>query len=133
MNKRPDPKKAQSIIISAERDMKFTLTLKPTEDSSATIIRNIYESFRMLGEALLVRRGVRSYDHVSQIDELINLNVKAERPLRVLENLRSLRHNINYHGYSPKRAEVMDTLDIAKTLFSPLLAEVKHKIGEKTI
>ena len=41
--KRPDKKNALSIIEVAKRDMDFTLSIKVTEESSPTIIRNIYE------------------------------------------------------------------------------------------
>ena len=58
--KRPDKKNALSIINAAEREMKFTLSLKLTEESGSTIVRNIYECFRMIGDALLVLKGMSS-------------------------------------------------------------------------
>lgn len=124
----PDKRKAESVVESAERDMKFTLSLQVSDASGATIIRNIYESFRMLGDALLVMKGIKPHDHASQIKELVQLHVATERPIRVLENLKDLRHNINYHGYSPNESEVKDAIDIAKKLFKPLAAEVKNRV-----
>lgn len=119
--KRPDKKNALSIVSAAKRDMEFTLSLKPTEDAGATIIRNIYESFRMLGDALLVSKGIKSEDHIMPIKELLKLKVSASRPISLIENLRQLRHNINYYGYSPKLVEVEDVVSIAKSCFKPLL------------
>lgn len=129
--KRPDKKNALSIVEAAKRDMKFTLSIKPTEESSATIIRNIYECFRMLGDALLVSKGIKSEDHITPINELLKIKVETKRPINIIDNLRKLRHNINYYGYKPKLIEVEDTISIAKNCFEPLLNAIKNKINEK--
>ena|SRR3989344_9405031 len=122
--KRPDKKNAQSIVQAAKNDMEFTLSLKVTEASGSTIVRNIYECFRMLGDALLVAKGVESIDHVMQIKELTELKISTLRPLGVLDNLRRLRHNINYNGYKPTIPEVKDAIEIAEYLFESILKEV---------
>ena len=117
-----------SIAEAAKRDMKFTLSLEETEQSGPTIIRNIYESFRMLGEALLVARGIKSEDHITPINELLSLKVKTSRPINIIGNLRSMRHNINYNGYKPNSFEVKDAVSIAKSCFELLFEEVIKKI-----
>ncbi len=122
--KKPDKKNALSIVEAAKNDMEFTLSLKVTEASGSTIVRNIYECFRMLGDALLVARGIESTDHVMQIKELMGLKVSTMRPLGVLDNLRRLRHNINYNGYKPTIPEVKDAIKIAEGCFEPILREV---------
>ncbi len=126
--KRPDKKDALSIINSAKREVEFALSLPINRMSGSTIIKNIYESFRMLGDALLVLKGVESQDHMEPINELLKLNVKTSRPTGIIRNLRPLRHNINYYGYSPKEEEVKDIISIAKDCFNPLFDEVKKKI-----
>lgn len=128
--KRPDRKNALSIVEAAERDMKFTLSMNPSEESGSTIIRNIYESFRMLGDALLVSKGIESEDHLAPIKELTQVKVETERPINLIDNLRRLRHNINYYGYKPKLAEVEDTLSLAKTIFPPLLETIKKMLKD---
>ena len=127
--KRPDKKNAVSIIESAKRDMKFTLTLKLTEESSSTIIRNIYECFRMLGDALMISRGIISTDHITPMKELMNLKVKTQRPISLLDNLRKLRHNINYYGYKPNLMEVEDAISIAENCFNPLHKKIMEEIS----
>ena len=64
--KRPDNKSALSIIDSAKKTMDYTLTLEVNEQSAITIARNIYECFRMLGDAVLVIKGI-----VSEEDYLV--------------------------------------------------------------
>ena len=119
--KTPDKEKALSIIKTAKKDMVYTLTLDVSENSSNTIIRNIYESFRMLGEALLVSKGIRLIDHVNSISELLKLDVETQRPIYLIENLRKLRNNINYYGYEAKIPEAEEAISITKSCFKPLL------------
>ena len=127
----PDRKNALSIIEASKKDMDFTLTLKLSEKSGPTIVRNIYECFRMLGDALLVAKGIQSEDHIGPIKELLKLKVNTSRPIFLIDNLRKLRHNINYYGYSPKLVEVEDIISLAKSCFEPLhdaaLKEVKKE------
>ena len=127
----PDRKNALSIIEASKKDMIFTLALKLSDQSGPTIVRNIYECFRMLGDALLVAKGVKSQDHVEPIKELLKLTVDTPRPIYIIDNLRKLRHNINYYGYSPKLVEVEDVISLAKSCFEPLhdavLKEVKKE------
>lgn len=123
--KRPDHKEAESLLDAAEREMEFTLTLPLSEASVTTIIRNIYESFRMLGDALLLLQGEESDDHVQPIRELMKLEVVTKRPLQVLDHLRLLRHNINYYGYRPSGEEAQDAISIAKDCFAVILKEIR--------
>lgn len=127
--KRPDNKNALSILEAAKREVKFALKLELNEDSSATIIRNIYEAFRMIGDALLVFKGIKSEDHLAPIKELINVEVDTPRPLRVLDNFRVLRHNVNYYGYRPSVEEAKDIIDFAKKCFEPVYEQVLKTIS----
>lgn len=122
--KRPDRKSALSILEAAERDMKFTLKMKVVEEAGPTIARNVYECFRMLGDALLAAKGLESIDHVEPIKELIKIEIKTTRPIYLIDNLRRLRININYYGYRPNLIEVKDVLSIAESIFEPLLKAV---------
>lgn len=124
----PDKKNALSIIEAAKTDMKFTLSLRPSGESGSTIVRNIYEDFRMLGDALLATRGIKSEDHITPIRELLKLKVDTERSVNLIDNLRRLRHNVNYYGYRPSIVEVKDAISIAESCFEPLLKAVLEKI-----
>src|SRR3989344_1573177 len=108
--KRPDLKNANSILNSAKETMDFTLSLDINESSGSTIARNIYECFRMLGDAILVKKGISSEDHLLPIREVAAVKINSERPIAAIETLRLLRHNINYYGYLPNVAEVRDAI-----------------------
>ena len=128
--KRPDKKNALSIIEAAKRDMDFTLSLEINEKSSSTIVRNIYECFRMLGDAILIAKGIESEDHIMPIKELLKVRVNTSRPINLIENLRRLRHNINYYGYKPNLDEVKDVISIAKNCFEPLFKFIMKELKE---
>jgi|SRR3989338_2156936 len=123
--KRPDLKNANSILNSAKETMDFTLSLDINESSGSTIVRNIYECFRMLGDAILVKKGINSEDHILPIKEIASLKINSKRPISSIENLRNLRHNINYNGYKPNMFEVQDTISLAKECFYKAYEEIK--------
>ena len=128
IQKIPDIKKALSLIESARKDIFYTYSLKVSQESANTSIRNIYECFRMLGEAFLTAKGIKSEDHVLPIGELTSLKIQTSRPLNLLDNLRKMRRNINYYGYSATVAEAEDALDFSKACFDPVFKEVKRQI-----
>ena len=82
----------------------------------------------MLGDALLVSIGVVSKDHIEQIKELETIQVNTARPIKLIDSLRKLRHNINYYGYIPTKAEAEDAISIAQACFNPLLDEIKKRL-----
>src|SRR3989338_1482358 len=123
--KKPDAKTAISIIESSKKTMEFTLTLEVNENYAVTIIRNIYECFRMLGDALLVSQGISSEDHLLPIKELCKIKIESSRPISLVENLRILMHNVNYYGYNPNILEVQDVISLAKECFYKAYEKIK--------
>jgi hypothetical protein len=126
--KHHDKKNALSIIDAAEKEMQFTLKQSVTDESAFNIIRNVYECFRMLGDASLVSKGIVSTDHITQIKELESLKVVTRRPIQLIDMLRKIRHNINYYGYVPTKVEAEFAVSIANTCFYPLLKEIKKEL-----
>lgn len=129
----PDKLKARSMIEAAVLEIKFLRTLRVSRESGATIVRGVYENFRMLGDALLFIHGKEAIGpdhHGEMINELFTLSLNTKRPINTLNNLKSLRNNINYRGYIPSVEEVKDSLSIAEDCFEPILKEVKKELGE---
>lgn len=123
--KKPDFKDAQSLIEAARRDIGFTLGLKVTDESASTIIRNIYECFRMLGDALLTLKGIESIDHLQPIKELAALEIETGRPLASINILRRLRHNVNYYGYRASAEEAEEVVSLARSCFESAYKEIE--------
>jgi len=128
ITKKEDKQKAINLIETADKDLKFTFSLPVSQNSSNTIIRNIYESFRMLGEASLVSKWIEFSDHIESLNELLQLELDTSRPISLLDNLRKLRHKINYNGYLSTIEESQEAISIAKSLFTKLKKEVENKI-----
>lgn len=128
--KHPDKKNAGSIIEASTRQMNYTLTLEPNDQSAFNIIRNIYECFRMLGDALLVSEGRILEDHAEQIKAIEGLRINTARPIRLVDNLRRMRHSINYYGYNPTKIEAEDAVSLAKACFGQVLEAVKKEVGK---
>ncbi len=126
--KRPDHKNALSILTSAKKTMDYTLTLDINDLSSTTITRNIYECFRMLGDAILVIKGISSEDHLLPITEVSQLKINSNRPIAVIENLRILRHNINFYGYNTSISEVKDSVSLARECFYKAFQKIMEDI-----
>lgn len=129
--KHPDRKNAASLLKAAAAQINYTLTLQVTDESAFNIVRNIYECFRMIGDALLIARGIESTDHLQPINELLTLKVETPRSVQLVDNLRRMRHNINYYGYSPKKAEAEDAISLAQACFAPLFGAAKAEIEKK--
>lgn len=127
--KHPDKKSALSLLSASEKQIKFTLTMRSTDDSAFTIIRNIYECFQMIGKAILLAEGKVSEDHIESINAVESLNVKTKRPIQAIDNLRKIRHGINYYGYVPKKEEADDSILLANEIFDDLLNAAKNKIN----
>ncbi len=123
--KRPDIKNADSLLEASKNTLRFTMKLEVSEESADTIIRNVHEAFRMLGEALLLKQGGVAVDHTQPIEALIRTNVQTERPLSVLTTIRKTRHSINYYGYRPTVAEARDAVSVAEACFDKLAEHVK--------
>ena len=127
----PDKAKARSIVKAAEIDMSFIEKHPTGMESGQSIIRGIYENFRMLGDALLISKGFETtgLDHHNQmINALTILKITTSRPLLLLHELRKLRHNINYEGHIPNESELKYAVEIKEALWKPVLAEVKKEI-----
>ncbi len=129
--KQADFKRAISLVEAAKKDLNFTLKLNVSADSASTIVRNVYECFRMLGEALLLSEGKFVTDHREMILKLVVLPVKTPRPLGALENLRLMRHRINYYGYRATVREAKYALSLARCCFEPLWNYVYNFLNGK--
>ncbi len=127
----PDKAKAKGMVFAAEMDMDFISQLPAETKSAQSIIRGIYENFRILGDALLTAQGFKAAGtdhHTQMIDALIKLDVKTMRPLLLLNELKKIRHQINYNGYVPTEKDVRYVIELKESFWNNILSEVKKQI-----
>ncbi|MBI2574716.1 hypothetical protein HYV82_02415 [Candidatus Woesearchaeota archaeon] len=130
----PDIAKARSMIAAARIDMGFIESVPVSREASQSIIRGVYENFRILGDALLTAQGFEasgSDHHAEMIDAIVRLQIKTPRSLMLLHEIRKLRHRINYIGYIPSEEEAEYVLSIKKALWKPVLAEAEKLVLSK--
>jgi len=133
-----------SVIGSDENVQRYAHQLMPTRVGDAigyqeakfpyshnVVIRNVYECFRMLGEAILFSKGIKSSDHILPINELISFAEKHGKNLKILDSLRRLRHNINYYAYSSTESEANEAIKIAKDNFNFLADKLLEELRKK--
>ena len=131
----PDLVKARSMLNAAVIDMGFVEKLHVKSEAAQSIVRSVYENFRILGDALLTAQGfetVGADHHAQMIDALTKLGIQTQRPLLLLHELRKIRHKVNYEGYIPTEEELKDILAIKEALWQPVLAKVKQLIEGKS-
>ena len=129
----PDKVKALSMLSAATNNIISVELLVGNDKAGGLIISAIYESFRMLGDALLTAEGFETSGkdhHADMIGRLLKLHVTSDRPLLVIDELRKKRNNINYEGYMPTPDEVKDAVSIKNSLWNSLLSEVMRLIEQ---
>ncbi len=127
----PNPAKAQSLLLAAEHQVSYSKTIAVSEEATPIIIKEIYDSFLMTGEALMLLRGKHAQSkghHRIILNELITLPINTSRPLENLKTLQELRRKILYDGYHPTITEAHDVLSLADACFPPLLEAVKKEV-----
>jgi len=127
----PNPAKAKSMLEAAERRLQFIKKVPVTEESADIVSEKCYDSFRMLGDALLIARGKKSArqgHHRTALNELLTLHARTELPLTTLLNLQELRRKIEYDGYQATISEAENAITVTNTCFQPLLEAVRKEI-----
>ena len=128
----PDKARIKSMLGIANIDMSFLLSLHVSSRSSITIIRGIYENFRLLGSALLLIHGKEAVGkgrHSVMLGELSTLPISENYLLSAIERLRNIRNWMNYNGYLPSHHEVQDAVGIATSSFSRLFSSVAEQLN----
>lgn len=117
------------MIEAAEREMTYVLKQGMNPEAAATLVRAMYECFRMIGDALLLARGYEAKDHHVMIDEVLHLDVTTPQPIIILDRLRRTRMKINYEGYFPTAAELDDFHNFTRACWQPVLTAAKKRLS----
>ncbi len=93
----PDKARINSMLEAAGRNAGFVCTLGIDEKSATVVFRELYESFRQLGDARLWGIGFEPIKHTASIEALKDGLGYVD--YMKLDRLRVLRNNANYRGY----------------------------------
>lgn len=97
-----DKERVKSLIESAKTNAEVAIQIEVNEKSATLIFREIYESIRQLGEAILWIEGVEPVgvgSHGVSLDALKDLEIKNKIKLNYLDRFKKIRNDANYQGY----------------------------------
>lgn len=104
-----DVELAKSLIAESGKILIVIKELNPNDTNATVLMRECYEAFRQICEAIAVHKGYKIYSHeaiTSFIAEILNEKEIAE----VFDRYRKIRNSINYYGTPISVEEVQKAL-----------------------
>jgi len=101
--------KSKSLIKSSKQALETIKTMPINENSSKTILRELYTALMQYIEAIGYLKGYKFLSHKSMtyfIKEILNNNILAEK----FDRYRKIRNNINYQGQDISKETVKKSL-----------------------
>lgn len=123
----PDAKRTTSLISSAKNNTDVALKISLNEDNASVIFREIYESIRQLGDALLWKQGLEPLNHEVSMNALKELNIKNKYMLNYLSRFKAIRHDINYRGFKATVSQVEELRDFWNKCSVQIIQEIEKK------
>ena len=105
----PDTELAKSLTIESNRILLVVNGLALNDTNSSVLMRECYEAFRQICEAIAVNNGYKIYSHeaiTSFVAEILNEKEIAES----FDRYRKIRNSINYYGTPIDIGEVKKAL-----------------------
>jgi uncharacterized protein (UPF0332 family) len=94
----PDTERAKSLTQIAQKRLE-SIKRRRQKEYPEFIVEEYYETIKELITALLLEKGYKSYSHECLITYLReNHNIYSEEELDIIDQLRNIRHNIQYRG-----------------------------------
>ncbi len=107
-----------SLIATAELDLKFLEKLKIDEYSARKIMSNYYDVLRSLLEAIALKEGYKVYSHEAFT---FYLKEKGESEISLkFDRFRKKRNSINYYGESISIEEVKEYSEEIRKIITEL-------------
>lgn len=123
-----DIERIKSIIKSAQLNAKVASNIPISDDSSSLIFREIYESIRQLGDAMLWINGYEPLNHEVSLDALRNLDIKNKILLNHLSRFKSIRNDINYRGFTASQSQAKEIIDLWKKCSPEIIEKIRKEI-----
>ncbi len=116
-----DKERIKSIINSAQINASVILKIPLNDDSASIIYRELYESIRQLGDALLWKNGYEPLNHEVSMDVLKGLDIKNKILLNHLKRFKAIRNDINYRGFRASPTQAKEITDFWKKCNSEII------------
>lgn len=126
-----DAEKINSMIRSAELNIKVIKNLSFNEESATVIFREAYESIRQLGDAYWWVLGYEPSNHEISLESLKELEIKDKLKLNHLPRFKQIRHDANYKGFKVTMAQSKEILEFWDSCSKDIIFIIKSKMNKK--
>jgi hypothetical protein len=121
-----DRERIKSIIRSAQVNSNVIIKIPLNDDSASIIFRELYESIRQLGDAMLWSNGYEPLNHEVSMDALRSLDIKNKILLNHLTRFKSIRNDINYRGFRASQTQAREIIDFWKKCCPEIIEKLKE-------
>lgn len=122
--------RARSLLKSSEQALASALKITVETDSLKTILRELYEGFHQIGEALGYQRGYKFSSHEA-IKYFLEEVLKEEIIAAKFDRYRKIRNGINYYGDEVSEEAVQEARKEIPALIEKLKKHLILGTGDK--
>ncbi len=125
----PDMKQADTLIDAANERASIAKAIPLSEKSATTILSELYESFKNLGNARWWVLGYKPTKDAHVVSMLIISKAQIAHAYKVqnIDRFRQLRNKANYDGYRVTLGEAKEILGLWNEVSEELIEWVKEK------
>ncbi|HIH31195.1 TPA: hypothetical protein HA235_00660 [Candidatus Woesearchaeota archaeon] len=123
-----DIERIKSILKSAQANAKVVANMALNDDSASVIFREIYESIRQLGDAMLWMNGYEPLNHEVSLDALRSLDIKNKILLNHLSRFKAIRNDINYRGFTASQSQAKEIIDFWKKCTPEIIEKINKEM-----
>jgi len=123
-----DIERIKSILKSAQANAKVVANMALNDDSASVIFREIYESIRQLGDAMLWMNGYGPLNHEVSLDALRSLDIKNKILLNHLSRFKAIRNDINYRGFTASQSQAKEIIDFWKKCTPEIIEKINKEM-----
>ncbi len=116
----PNKEESDSLIEDALHRFNYFMKQEIDDNNSKFIFENIYESIRELLDAILIRKGYKSYSHQAPIVFAANNNIITDKDALILDKLRDLRNKSKYYGKRIDKNSAIEKINAGKEIFKKI-------------
>jgi len=113
------------VVDSYKSRYNFLKSLPLREDYARYVIENCYDVIRELAEAILEKRGYKSYSHEATILYLKKLDKISDNEFIFIDNLRKIRNKIKYEREDQSVEGAKKVIEFVDKLIPKLLGAIK--------
>ncbi len=126
--KRPDTEEARALLLMAEKREAYISASRDAKEFASLIVEGYYEIIKEIITAIMSADGYKSYSHECLIAFAGEFYKLPKSQLMLLDQLRRVRNDINYRGFSVDSSYLERNERGIKEIIKALKAVLKEKL-----